>query len=53
NYKAWVITKKGLWIVFDPYQVASYAAGPQTVLVPYSVLKDIIKPDGPVAALAK
>ena len=53
NYKAWAITKKGLWITFDPYQVAPYAAGPQHVLVPYSALKDVIKPDGPVAALAK
>lgn len=53
NYRAWSITKKGLWITFDPYQVAPYAAGPQYVLVPYSVLKDMIKPDGPVAALAK
>jgi hypothetical protein len=53
NYKAWAITKKGLWITFDPYQVAAYAGGPQYVLVPYSALKDIIKPDGPVAGLAK
>lgn len=53
NYRAWSITKKGLWITFDPYQVAAYAAGPQYVLVPYSALKDIIKPDGPVGALAK
>jgi hypothetical protein len=53
NYKAWAITKKGLWITFDPYQVGAYAAGPQYVLVPYSALKDIIKADGPVAPLAK
>jgi hypothetical protein len=53
NYRAWAITKKGLWITFDPYAVAPYAAGPQHVLVPYSVLKDILKPDGPVSALAK
>jgi Protein of unknown function (DUF3298)/Deacetylase PdaC len=53
NYKAWAITKKGLWITFDPYQVASYAAGPQYVLVPYSALKDLIKPDGPVGNFAK
>ena len=53
NYRAWAITKKGLWITFDPYAVAPYAAGPQHVLVPYSALKDILKPDGPVAALAK
>ena len=53
NYKAWNITKKGLWITFDPYQVAAYAAGPQYILVPYSVVKDIIKPDGPIAAYAQ
>ncbi len=53
NYKAWAITKKGLWITFDPYQVAAFAAGPQYVLVPYSALKDLIKPDGPVGSLAK
>ena len=53
NYKAWAITKKGLWITFDPYQVAAYAAGPQYVLVPYSALKDLIKPDGPVGTFAK
>ena len=53
NYQAVAITKKGLWVTFDQYQVAAYAAGPQTVLVPYSALKDIIKPDGPVAAFAK
>lgn len=53
NYRAWAITKRGLWITFDPYQVAAYAAGPQYVLVPYSVLKDIIKPDGPIGNFAK
>jgi hypothetical protein len=42
-----------LWVTFDPYQVAPYAAGPQYVLVPYSALKDIIKADGPIAGLAK
>jgi len=52
NYKAWTITRKGLWIVFDPYQVAAYAAGPQHVLVPYSALKAIVKADGPIGTLA-
>ena len=53
NYQACAITKKGLWVTFDPYQVAAYAAGPQHVLVPYSALKEIIRPDGPLAALAR
>jgi hypothetical protein len=52
NYEAWTITRKGLWITFDPYQVAAYAGGPQHVLVPYSALKDILKPDGPASRLA-
>lgn len=49
NYDNWTIRKKGLGITFDPYQVGPYAAGPQQVLIPYSALKEIIKPDGPVA----
>ena len=53
NYQSWVITKKGLGINFDSYQVAPYAAGPQYVLIPYSALKDIINPDGPLAAFVK
>lgn len=53
NYKSWTITKKGLGINFDSYQVAPYAAGPQYVLVPYSALKEIIKPDGPLAQFVK
>jgi len=53
NYLSWNITKKGLGINFDPYQVGPYAAGPQYVLVPYSSLKDLINPDGPIAQFAK
>jgi Protein of unknown function (DUF3298)/Deacetylase PdaC len=51
NYSAWTITRKGLWITFDPYQVAAYAAGPQHVLVPYSALKSIVRPDGAIGNL--
>jgi uncharacterized protein DUF3298/peptidoglycan-N-acetylmuramic acid deacetylase PdaC-like protein len=53
NYSSWTIGKKGLGIIFDAYQVASYAEGPQYVLVPYSALKDIIKADGPLAQFVK
>jgi len=52
NYGAWTITRKGLWITFDAYQVAPYAAGPQHVLVPFSALKSIVKPDGAIGNLA-
>ena len=53
NYANWCITKKGLEITVDPYQVAAYAAGPQTVLVPYSALKEIVKLEGPVGQFVK
>ncbi len=53
NYTSWTIGKKGLGIIFDSYQVAAYAAGPQHVLVPYSALKDLIKTDAPLAQFVK
>ena len=51
NYQSWTIAKRGLGINFDAYQVGPYAAGPQFVLVPYSNLKDLINPDGPLKQL--
>ena len=53
NYQSWNITRAGLKINFDPYQVGPYAEGPHEVLIPYSVLKDIINPAGPLARIAK
>ena len=53
NYESWTITKRGIGINFDPYQVGPYAAGPQYVLVPYSALKEMINPDGPVGQFAR
>ncbi len=52
NYDNWTITKKGLGITFDPYQVAAYAAGPQHVVAPYSALPGL-KVDGPVGQFVK
>jgi len=53
NFGSWTISKKGLMITFDAYQVGPYAAGPQQVLIPYSVLKDLINPDGPLGLFVK
>lgn len=53
NYESWTITKRGIGINFDAYQVGPYAAGPQFVMVPYSALKDLINPDGPIAHFAQ
>ncbi len=46
NYRNWNITRDGLMITFDEYQVAAYAAGPQTVVVPYGELQAVINPQG-------
>jgi len=53
NYQNWTITRKGIGITFDPYQVGPYAAGPQHVDVPYANLKDIVKPDSPISQFIK
>ena len=53
NYQNWTITRKGLGIQFDTYRVGPYAVGPQFVLVPYSNLKDLINPDGPIGQFSK
>lgn len=51
NYRNWNLTTDGLMITFDEYQVAPYAAGPQTVVVPYSELQGMINPQGPLSGL--
>jgi hypothetical protein len=53
NFHSWNFTPAGLKITFDPYQVGPYVAGAHVVVVPYSVLKPIIKPDGLLAQFAK
>lgn len=53
NYAAWSITPTSLLVIFEEYQVAPYAAGPQYVLVPYTVLADILDPTGPLGQFAR
>lgn len=38
-YRNFIIGDTGVTFIFDPYQVASYAAGTQNILVPFSVFK--------------
>ena len=45
NFKHFVWLPNRLHIYFPPYQVASYAAGPQEVIIPLSALRDVIRPD--------
>jgi hypothetical protein len=53
NFHTWNITPAGLKITFDASEVDDYASGERVVIVPYSVLKRIIRPDGLLAQFAK
>lgn len=53
NYRNWNITMDGLMITFDTYQVAAGAAGPQTVILPYSGLQTVIDPQGALAGFIR
>lgn len=41
NYQEYYLTREGLMVIFPPYQVAAYAAGPQEVLIPFDRLKGL------------
>jgi hypothetical protein len=43
NFSRFVVTDTGITLIFDPYQIAAYAAGTQKVTVPYSILNPFLK----------
>lgn len=45
NYQSFTVQDDGVTFIFDPYAVAAYAAGTQTVKVPVSVFKNIANPN--------
>jgi hypothetical protein len=45
NFSHFALGKDGLYLIFDPYQVAPYYEGTQIVKIPYASLKTIIKRD--------
>jgi hypothetical protein len=53
NYRSWNITPDGLLVTFEAYQVAPYASGPQTIVVPFHALQAVINPQGPLAQIAR
>jgi hypothetical protein len=53
NYRSWNVAPDGLLITFDVYQVAPYASGPYTIVVPLRELQAIINPEGPLAKIAQ
>lgn len=44
HFRAFNITLSGLLLSFDEYQVDCFGAGPQSVEIPYEVLKAVINP---------
>lgn len=49
---AFAISPRGISFAFAPYAVGSYAEGSYFVVIPYSELKDVISPSGPLAKFA-
>jgi hypothetical protein len=45
NFEAFFLDGTSLVIIFPPYAVAPYAAGPQTLAIPLAQLQDILKPE--------
>jgi hypothetical protein len=43
NYRNFAVTDAGLMLFFEPYQVAPYAAGPQTMTIDWETLDGIVK----------
>lgn len=42
----YAITKQGLKFVYNPYEVAPYALGQQEIVIPYTLLQELIKKEG-------
>ncbi|MFC5284769.1 RsiV family protein [Pedobacter alpinus] len=40
-----LITNEGLKFLYNPYEIKSYAEGTTELLIPYSAIKDLIKPN--------
>ena len=49
----WKITPEGLDLIFDSMEIGPPGAGATNVIVPYAALRQIIRPDGPLAAFAR
>lgn len=48
DLKIFVLTKKGLMIIFESYKVGGWADGPDVVVIPYQELEKFIDPQGPL-----
>jgi hypothetical protein len=51
NFAVFFPEPDGFHVLFNEYQVASYADGIQEIIIPYSALKSVINPAGPLSSL--
>ncbi len=52
NFTAWSLTPFGLRITFQNYQVAAYAVGTPSIVIPYGALGGVAAANGPMAKAA-
>jgi hypothetical protein len=52
NFRSWVVTPGGLVLIFEEYALVAYAEGEPKVLIPFERLKEMMRPEGALAALA-
>ena len=52
DLEIFVLTKRGLMIVFRSYRVGGWADGPDTITIPYEDLKEFIDPSGPLKEIS-
>lgn len=53
NFQLWNLKNNGILLTFEEAQVAPYVNGAQTLLVPYSLLKNMIAPHSPIMHCVK
>ena len=51
NFSAWALTPWGLSVAFQEYQVAPYASGQPTILIPFGALRSVVAAGGPLASI--
>ena len=51
NFSAWALTPWGLSVAFQEYQVAPYASGQPTILIPFGALRSVVSAGGPLASI--
>jgi len=48
DIRTFILTKKGMTIIFQPFIVGTWTEGPDYVVIPYEDLKPFIRPQGPL-----